>query len=229
MTKRYWWIIITYILCQLSGLFVVPFLDFIPKEQRVGSWIAFSFLVTLAIVLWLLSPERHMHRDEKRAPLGETVKWSIIGIFLIYFTQIIASIIDIGILGEAPKSQNTEDVMDLVRVSPYAAIVVAIVGPILEEIIFRKIIFGWVYKKTNFWIGALVSALLFAFLHMDKHIIIYAGIAISLAFLYVKTKRLIVPIIAHCSLNTIALIFTFTPGIQKMIEEQQKVPFLHWL
>ncbi|GGH83354.1 membrane protease YdiL (CAAX protease family) [Pullulanibacillus pueri] len=231
MTKRYWWIIITYIVCQLSGLILgTPLLNFIPIEQRSGAWVVFSFLVTLIITLLLLLPERKMHKNIKRANTTETITWAIAGIFLIYITQVVASVIDVSLLGEPPKSENTEQIMDLVRITPFAAFVVAIVGPILEEIIFRKIIFGWISKKTNVWIGAIISALLFALLHMDKHIIIYGGIGCTLAFLYVKTKRIIVPIIAHCSLNTFALIMTFTPAIQDLLEKQQQtVHFLRGL
>ncbi|GGE55979.1 peptidase [Pullulanibacillus camelliae] len=229
MAIRYWSIIITYVICQLSGIIVyTPALNFIPKEQRSATWIVFSFLITLVISLFLLLPERHMHRDIERASIKDTVKWAIYGIFLVYLTQFVASMIDVGLLGEPPKSENTENVMNLVRSAPYAVLVVAIVGPILEEIIFRKIIFGYFYRKTNFWIAAIISALLFSLLHMDKHIIIYAGIGITLAFLYVKTRRIIVPIIGHCSMNTIAIVLTFTPSLQRL-QDQQHDAFIHWL
>jgi len=229
LTMRYWSIIMTYIICQLSGFIVyTPLLDFIPPAQRSATWIVFSFVVTLGIFLFLLLPERHMHRDIERSSIKDTVKWAIYGIFLVYFTQIVANIIDVGLLGEPSKSENTQNVLGLVRSAPYAVLVVTIIGPILEEIIFRKIIFGYFYKKTNFWVAAIISALLFALLHMDKHIIIYAGIGITLAFLYAKTRRIIVPIIGHCSLNTIAILLTFTPALQK-VQEQQHDAFIHLL
>lgn len=230
MATRYWSIIITYVICQLSGFIVyTPVLNFIPPEQRSATWIVFSFLVTLGIFLFLLLPERHMHRDIERSSIKDTIKWAIYGIVLVYLTQIVASMIDVGLLGEPSKSENTQDVLGLVRSAPYAVLVVIIVGPILEEIIFRKIIFGYFYKKTNFWIAAIISALLFALLHMDKHIIIYGGIGIILAFLYAKTRRIIVPIIGHCSLNTLAILFTFVPSLQQQMQDQEHDAFIHLL
>ena len=49
--------------------------------------------------------------------------------------------------------------MDITRTTPWFLIVISIIGPILEEIVFRKILFGTLYKKFNFFIAAIISSL----------------------------------------------------------------------
>ena len=49
--------------------------------------------------------------------------------------------------------------MDIARTTPWFLIVISIIGPILEEIVFRKILFGTLYKRFNFFIAAIISSL----------------------------------------------------------------------
>lgn len=211
MPKRYWWIIITYILCQLSGIIPIltNYVHPIPKSdlKTVNAlWILFSFSLTLVIVLLLLRPERHLRDNVKRSTMGEAITWGIIGIFLAFIVQVIASNIDIQLLGGSPESKNTDTIIKLTESAPYVIFVVAIIGPILEEIIFRKIIFGTLYKKMNFWLAGFISSFIFALVHLDKHLIIYTAIGYLFAYLYIKTNRIITSIISHASMNAIVVI-----------------------
>jgi uncharacterized protein len=53
----------------------------------------------------------------------------------------------------------------------------------------------------------LISSLIFAAVHADfTHLLIYTAMGFTFAFLYVRTKRLIVPIAAHIAMNTLVLI-----------------------
>ncbi|HET6872712.1 MAG TPA: type II CAAX endopeptidase family protein [Sporolactobacillaceae bacterium] len=223
MLKRYIMIIVVYVVCQLSGLLAyTPLLSGIPKHQRVGVMICISFIVCLVATLWLLLPER-INLSEKRPPMATNtiVSWCFAGIVMVYFVQIIAGLIDYKLFGAPNHSKNTEQIMKLALQSPYVILVVVIIGPILEEIIFRKIIFGSLYKKLNFWIAGIISALLFAFAHNDGHLIIYGSIGLVLAYLYAKTKRIYVSMIAHGSLNGIATLLSLSPHVQHLLQNSQ--------
>ena len=65
---------------------------------------------------------------------------------------------------------------------PWLVIVIALIGPILEEIIFRKIIFGVVYEKRIFhWRTCQFSG--FAAVHNDfPHILLYTAMGFTFAF-----------------------------------------------
>ncbi|MCG3057195.1 CPBP family intramembrane metalloprotease, partial [Escherichia coli] len=75
--------------------------------------------------------------------------------------QSVAAMIEMNLLGIEPGSENTEMILNLVKVTPLLIVVTSVIGPILEEIIFRKIIFGSLYRKYNFFISAFISSLIF--------------------------------------------------------------------
>ena len=54
---------------------------------------------------------------------------------------------------------------NIAKISPIIIVSIVIFAPLLEEIIFRRVLFGGLYSKTNFWIAALVSAVVFAVVH----------------------------------------------------------------
>ena len=210
LNKRYGWILITYILMLLSGFIGGPLLIAldVPHDKIAGLWNVISFLIGFIIILLILLPEfRNPPYREERASISSTVVWSILGIPMVYIAQIISVTIEMQLLGIEPGSKNTEMIVELTMSVPLLILVVSVIGPILEEIVFRKIIFGTLYKRTNFIIAALISSLIFAVVHRDfSHILIYAAMGFTLSFLYVKTKRLIVPILAHVAVNSIVML-----------------------
>lgn len=236
MPKRYWWIIVTYILCQLSG--VIPAI-YVKQEHLTKQaanllsieWIVGSFIIALIIVLLLLIPERHMNFRVKRVSTGVAVTWGIIGIFIAYAAQIITGSIDTQLFGESAQSQNTTDIVKLTMTAPYMILIVAVVGPILEEIIFRKILFGVLYRKLNFWWAALISSLIFAIAHMDHHLIIYTSVGLVFCYLYKKTNRIITSMISHACMNgsVVLMQMIFSDQLQKTINQSQHLHFIKGL
>ena len=141
-------------------------------------------------------------RSQNQASIPVSIFWSIFGIFLALFAQSIAVMIEQQ-LGIKPESDNTQEILFVIQQVPLMIIVSSIIGPILEEIIFRKIIFGALYKRFNFVISALISSVIFGLAHMELvHLLLYSAMGFTFAFLYVKTKRILVPIVAHVSMNT---------------------------
>lgn len=81
-----------------------------------------------------------------------------------------------------------------------------LVIPIVEELLFR----GIVYKRLRIWMGwqkALVfSALFFGVIHMNLVQFVYAGLlGAFLALLLEKTGKLYMPVLAHITANIIAI------------------------
>ncbi|MFC7393520.1 CPBP family intramembrane glutamic endopeptidase [Scopulibacillus cellulosilyticus] len=225
MPKRYWWILITYILCQLSGILAVitPILHIVPVSQRAGVWTIISFSITLIVFLLLLKPEWSKIHEPHQASLADSALWAFGGIFLVFVAQIVAGLIEQHIFGESSESKNTDQIMDMAKMSPYVILVISIIGPILEETVFRKVIFGSIYKKTNFFIAGLISSLIFAFAHMDKHILVYTLVGFVLCYLYKKSGRIIVSMFAHAAMNSLVVLLTFS-GIQNI-----KQQFIHFI
>lgn len=236
MKKEYWYIIIIYIAMQLSSLVGLPIVALVGaamgkslKEMETLSipyWLVISFSLTLIIVLLILRKEKRMEDDLRgMASPASSAAWAIAGVFLALMAQSIAASIE-QMLGIEMGSENTQDIINLIESFPVVILVSSIIGPILEEIVFRKIIFGSLHKKMNFFFAALISSVIFALAHMEpEHVILYSAMGFTFAFLYVKTKRIIVPIIAHVTMNTFVVLLqsVFREDIERMIREAEKI------
>lgn len=217
MKKEYWYILIVYTTMQLSGIIGLPFTVFIGRllgknyNEIAGFassiWIVSSFSITFIIILYLLRNEiRNPFRSQEALSFKDSVFWAVGGIFIALFAQLVAANIEYK-LGIEMRSENTEQIVGLIETAPFVIIVTSIIAPILEEIVFRKIIFGALYRRTNFIIATLISTLIFAFAHGEpEHFILYSSMGFTFAYLYVKTNRILIPIFAHVSMNTIVVI-----------------------
>ncbi|MCZ0704185.1 membrane protease YdiL (CAAX protease family) [Natronobacillus azotifigens] len=228
MLKRYFFIILTYTIAQLSAYPIAVYISAsgMEGEQALHTliyWQIFSFIVALVVTALLLKPEKEMPRHPEAASKLMIVIWSLLGIFLAMFGQIIANVIQQLLFQVEPQSENTMQIMEIARTLPVFIIVVTVIGPILEEVIFRKIIFGELYKRTNFVIAGVISGVLFAVIHMDfTHLLVYFVMSFVFAFVYVQSKRIIVPILAHVGMNTLVVLIQLSidPAELEQIMEQ---------
>lgn len=85
---------------------------------------------------------------------------------------------------------------------------ICIVGPIMEEIIMRRVILKEMAKATkSMWWGIIISSALFAIIHINPVQIVFAMPAgIFLGWIYCKTGSLLVPICIHIINNTISFV-----------------------
>lgn len=230
MPKRYWYVILTYLIMQFSGIPVALFVrSFFPESftQLLIYWSIFSFIAGLVVVLILMKPDMQMRAHPEAAPVSGIIGWSILGVFMALLAQTASAAIETYVLGIDPGSENTQEIMNIARSNALFILIPAIVAPILEEIIFRKIIFGGLYKRMNFFLAALLSGLIFALVHMDPtHLLMYATMGFVFAFLYVKTKRILVPILVHAGMNTMVVLvqLSYSPEeIQEMLDQMQMI------
>ncbi|PSB55065.1 CPBP family intramembrane glutamic endopeptidase [Chamaesiphon polymorphus] len=85
-------------------------------------------------------------------------------------------------------------------------LMIVVVAPISEELIFRGIILNRWAQKWNLQKSLIATSLLFGFLHINP--IGLSMVGLVLALLYLKTKTLWVPIAAHAMNNFIAFCAT---------------------
>ncbi len=97
---------------------------------------------------------------------------------------------------------------------PFAFLLIVIVGPIVEELVFRHIIIGELGKKFNFVLMGIVSAVLFTLIHVTDakspfEFGAYLILAISLVYVYLKSDRkLAASLSLHMLNNLISFIWT---------------------
>lgn len=208
------YVLLIYIAMQLSSiLFGKPFYNLVKNvtgttgqkaiDLTNGWYIALSMGIALIFTLILTTRDKnfwHIYK-EQRKPLPAIVGWGILGFFLVYLGQTIGSIIEFG-LGIDPGSENTTSIANIAKGAPIAIIAITVFGPILEEFVFRRVIFGSLVQTTNFWVAAFVSSVFFALVHFDfTHIILYTISGFCFAFLYHYTKSIWTSIITHMILN----------------------------
>jgi membrane protease YdiL (CAAX protease family) len=79
----------------------------------------------------------------------------------------------------------------------------------MEEIIFRRVFFASLIKPTNIYWAAIISSLLFAFMHQDTRFIIYAIMGAWFCFVYYRSKNIYVSAASHIIMNGVVLALAF--------------------
>lgn len=236
--KTAFYILLTYIFVfQLSAfiLFIPGLREYIiglidaPAAQK-GSilaawWTTIFGILSLIICLILVKRNKqflNIFKGEK-ASTAQAIGWGIIGFFLVLLGQSIGAYIEMAI-GIDTVSENTASLTNIAKLAPIMIFVIAIIGPILEELVFRRVIFGSLIQVQGFWVSTIVSAIIFAAIHFDfTHIILYTICGVIFAFLYYKTKRLLTSIIAHILLNSFVITMQLNmEKIQNIIDSLQR-------
>lgn len=225
--KRYWFVFLIYVLMLIMTA-VVPVVLYFgigtdPLEAALYSNVV-GFIIGPILVLFIMRQDMNHEKITHPISAGRIIGWTALGVLLAWIVQALAVTIEIELFGIDPNSENTEVIVEMTRMNPIFLLIPAISAPILEELIFRKILFGALYKKLNFFWGALISSLIFGVLHMDlTHILIYVSMGFVFAYLYVKTKRIIVPILVHMTLNTVTVLGQLLIDPEKLEQMQNDV------
>jgi uncharacterized protein len=236
LRKEYWIILIIYIGMQLSSFIGIPLLTLLGDQlgkdtiewasASVSYWLLISFSVATILILFMLRKEMSQSKSYRNdMTVEKSFVWAIAGIFLALIAQSVAASIE-NMLGIEMGSENTKQILKIIESFPFVMIVSSVLGPILEEIVFRKIIFGSLHKRLNFFLSALISSMIFALAHFEpEHILLYSAMGFTFAFLYVKTNRIWVPIFAHVAMNTFVVLIQsiFKEDIEKILEENEKI------
>lgn len=225
MKREYKIVLLTYLIMQLSSPVGVPFtyyllngLGFSGKDLEslsLSLWLLFSFSAALIVTLYCLRREMRF-RSQKAASFPVSAFWASAGVFLALFGQLAAARIEM-LFGVEPGSENTREIIGMIEKAPAIFLVAAVFRPILEEVVFRKIIFGTCMQRLGFFPSALISSLFFSAAHMEfEHLLLYTAIGFAFCYVYRKTNRILVPIFSHVSMNVIAILSQLDPKIFSM-------------
>ncbi|WP_074532760.1 type II CAAX endopeptidase family protein [Bacillus paranthracis] len=209
MPKRYWGVIITYILLYLSiYLFEPIFINLFNLTMEAANAYGriLGYFSACIVTLILMKPD--IKRVSSNAyPPKKTILWCIYGILIYFLVQAIYGLIAIAVFNMDPNSEHSEMIKTKFISFPFIIVNITIFAPIMEEILTKKIILDTLRKRTNVYFACLITSLAFALLHMElASIIPYTLAGLVYAFLYVKTDRLIVPIVVHMTINILAIL-----------------------
>ena len=136
------------------------------------------------------------------------IKYWIIGFLVMLISNII-----ITNIAPIKLASNEEGIREIIKAIPFISfIVIGILSPISEELIFRKSFKDAIKTK---WIFILISGLVFGLLHVITHInslydllyiVPYSSLGIAFALIYYKTNNIFTSIFSHVLHNTILII-----------------------
>jgi len=107
---------------------------------------------------------------------------------------------------QLPQHLNTPEAI--------ASVILAVfVAPVAEELFFRGILFRSIRDRRGFWLGALVSGLIFGLAHYEaaawqdtvllQSIMVFTGVA--LAYIYERRGNLLANVTAHMVFNVVGV------------------------
>ena len=83
--------------------------------------------------------------------------------------------------------------------------------PVVEELLFRGILFKRFRERQRFWYSAVCSSVFFMFIHTNTTQMVYAFLlGLMLAYLYEKTGSVKAPVLLHIMMNAGSVVFTET-------------------
>ncbi|MFS7424260.1 CPBP family intramembrane glutamic endopeptidase [Carnobacterium maltaromaticum] len=203
-------ILFTYLLAQLLPVLLA---QIAPKQLKIefvvyGTLLFFALGTLIMIQLNRKSTIRNSITLQKSLSLKQAITWGIIGVFAAIIMQKLAQFIEVHLFQQTIASQNSAEIFAIINKYPLFLLTTVLFGPIMEEFVFRKVIFGFFFDLSGAVGAAVISSLLFAFVHMDGHFLVYSTMGLVFCFLYTKTKNIATPIIAHVLMNTIAVILS---------------------
>jgi membrane protease YdiL (CAAX protease family) len=161
---------------------------------------------------WALST---MQTDVLHGLARRDLRVAVVGIGIVFAARIIGGLILVAVnlgnhvqAGFEKFSLTTPQPSTTALAAIAAFISLVIIGPIVEEVVFRGLLFGALSRPLGVAFGAVVSGLIFGALHGDWVFFPFiAALGIVNAVVYARTHNLAVPIVVHAANNLLASLF----------------------
>lgn len=114
-----------------------------------------------------------------------------------------------------PSAWLYEAADEMMQIPVLGMLMISLLAPIFEEIIYRGIFVKQLLKKYNPTTAIMFSALLFSIVHLNLHQAVNAFVlGIVLGFIFYKTQSLLLCIAAHAANNLYAVLLGMTAVLQ---------------
>lgn len=178
----------------------------VPASREFFQILAFlEFSVTFLAMLYLLV-------FEGRKMLELKWKWRYLVYLLLaygvsYLSDIVFSFLTPATSNQIALNELTE--MTGRQELPYLLLIVCLLGPITEELVYRGVLMNTFLKDSPWYGDVLLSACVFSYVHVSSGLtplafFTYASGGAIYAFLYRKTHSLYYPILIHIMINITA-------------------------
>lgn len=138
-------------------------------------------------------------------------------LFLILMTVIFRFVSEMlrQFLGLDGQSLNQSNLQSIFQEQPLLiAVFACIIGPLMEELLFRQILLRYLRKSLPTWLSIFIVGLAFALIHMHSlalsewvSAVDYLGGGLAFSIIYVKEKENIYyPLVVHMIMNSLSYI-----------------------
>lgn len=193
--------------------FIFGIVDVVTGKELLESIFASHYMLILDALAFLVayilfkSVRMFLKGAFSLAPLKEwkTYLYILIGIIVVYGSQ--------SLIIQVLQLENASDQIDTFGLSDLSSnwfnmvvfyLAFTVITPIKEEIIYRGILYGFLDKNFNFWIGIIGSSMIFGILHTG-HFLSATIMGMVFVLLYKLTRSLVVPILFHIIWNLYAV------------------------
>jgi len=167
-----------------------------------GMNILAMYVIAFPILYLIVKGMPKATREKEKIGFREFIATFAVAELFMYVGNYIGTMLN-GIIGGIIGDEITNQTSELIENSPIWVIILVVVfiGPIVEELIFRKLLIDRLSRfgdKT----AIIVSAIAFGLFHGNLYQFFYAALlGAVLAYIYVKSGNVIYPIIMHMLLN----------------------------
>lgn len=193
--------VVVYILINFFVIFVAFFIN----EDLVDSNIDLLQLISyILFTLYLFYKFKVNFRNLGNLIRDFIEKLNLKEITSVVFTQIFISIgttfLILGVfclidINTANSLNSSSD--ELVTTGIISLIVTVIGAPIVEELLFRSIIFKRVSRIFDVYVGMAISSILFGILHVELAVVGAVIFGIANCILYLKYRNILIPMTVH--------------------------------
>ena len=190
------------------------FRKFVLTGDYYFDWILFQGLGCIIIIISVLLISKYVYNGKfnsidasSKKGLKESFLFSIVILILTIIFFFVFSKFLTYILGVSIKSRNSEMILHSLKYTKFTVFISVFTGPMFEEIVYRKILFGYLYdlllgcnKYVRFITSALVSSIIFGATHdgvLHPAMIYYVIYGIIFSSVYFYTKRISASMTVH--------------------------------
>jgi membrane protease YdiL (CAAX protease family) len=166
----------------------------------------FSFLGTLSIFLCIFYLLIKQNKDQfflKKKELSIVAIYCILFIPIIFFISILSKLL----LPEFSEQQQVTDLKaNFFEIIKKNGIIIILLAPIVEEIIFRGLFYAALKKYFPWFVSQIISSVIFAIIHENiMAFTLLFSLSLILNLIYELYGKLFYPILVHSSFNTFML------------------------
>ncbi|MEC5179341.1 CPBP family intramembrane glutamic endopeptidase [Arthrobacter sp. CG_A4] len=217
-------------LFAVAGELLAPLMLQLSPNPAVASY-AVNLIFYGTIGVLALAAARHIAARDLRV-LATRPWFTVLMVPAALIAMLVLTAVLVATTGTVQTSANQAGLQALMQQVPAWLMVplVVIVGPFVEEYIFRHLLIGKLSRRVNIWICCVLSVVLFAALHIVGQenlslpvLMPYLAMGAVLVFVYVWTGRNVMfSYFVHAAKNLLAVIFIYAIP-PELLEQLQSV------